>query len=138
MVEYVAPTRGDMEKLVGIELTQKWFDLCSLIDSRYEMERMWNSGGKRWTHEYKYRRGGKTLCALYAKEGCTGFMIILGGAERDKFEAKRDDYSQKVCTYYDEATTYHDGKWIMFPLDDASLFDEYMQLLEMKRKPNKK
>ncbi|MEY8433248.1 DUF3788 family protein [Lachnospiraceae bacterium 48-42] len=41
------------------------------------MERLWNTGGKKWTYEYKYRRGGKTLCSLYAKGGCVGSMIIF-------------------------------------------------------------
>ena len=29
---------------------------------------LWNKGGKAWAYEYKYRQGGKTLCALYARE----------------------------------------------------------------------
>ena len=43
-----------------------------------------NTGGKNWTYEYKYRRGGKTLCALYAREGCMGFMVIFGKEEKGK------------------------------------------------------
>ena len=62
-----------------------WNKLCALIDEKYEMERLWNKGGKAWTYEYKYRRGGKTLCALYARENCIGFMIIFGKDERAKF-----------------------------------------------------
>ncbi|WP_251213043.1 DUF3788 family protein [Adlercreutzia murintestinalis] len=55
---------------------------CERIDDQYEMDRTWGSGGKAWDLEYKYRRGGKTLCALYAKEGRFGFMVILGKDER--------------------------------------------------------
>jgi hypothetical protein len=57
------------------------------------MEQMWNHGGKKWTYEYKYRRGGKTLCALYAKEQTIGFMVILGKDERTKFESMREMFS---------------------------------------------
>ena len=33
----------------------------------------WNNGGRKWKYEYKYRRGRKTLCALYAKESCNSW-----------------------------------------------------------------
>ena len=77
------------------------------------MERIWNTGGKNWTYEYKYRRGGKTLCSLYAKWNCIGFMIIFGKDERTKFDDIRGTLSKSVCKRYDEATTYHDGKWVI-------------------------
>ena len=102
------------------------------------MERTWNSGGKAWVYEYKYRRGGKTLCALYARENCLGFMVILGRDERAKFESDRANYSEEVQRAYDEAATYHDGKWIMFEPHDVSLFGDFMKLLKIKRKPNRK
>ena len=65
------------------------------------MDSSWNKGGKAWKYEYKYRRGGKTLCALYAREHCVGFMIILGKAKRLKF-------------------------------------DDFIRLLRIKRRPNRK
>lgn len=94
--------------------------------------------GKAWTYEYKYRRGGKTLCALYARENCVGFMVILGKDERTKFEAGRNNYSELVQKIYDETKTYHDGKWLMFEPVDTSLFGDFMQILAIKRKPNRK
>ena len=99
---------------------------------------MWNTGGKNWIYEYKYRRGGKTLCSLYAKSNCVGFMIIFGKDERAKFEEIRDTLSDSVCSRYDEAKTYRDGKWVMFEPTDTSEFDDYIKLLAIKRKPNRK
>ena len=101
------------------------------------MERLWNKGGKAWTYEYKYRRGGKTLCALYAKEYTFGFMIILGKDERAKFETQRALFSREVQMKYDEATIFHDGKWIMFELKNTNLFSDMERLLQIKRKPNR-
>lgn len=132
------PSQEEMTSLIGETLFESWRSLCERIEEKYDMERQWNSGGKRWKYEYKYRRGGKTLCALYAKEDCFGFMVILGQAERETFERERQDYSPEVQRVYDESTTYHDGKWIMFLIKDQSLFDDMMQLLKIKRRPNKK
>jgi len=132
------PNEEEMTDLVGKSLYEIWTKLCDLIDENYDMDRLWNKGGKAWTYEYKYRRGGKTLCALYARENCIGFMIILGKDERLKFENERENYSEEVQRFYDETQTYHDGKWIMFEPVDTSLFDDFIKLLKVKRKPNRK
>ncbi len=133
-----APTNEEMIALIGKPLFEVWTQLCDLIESKYDFERNWNSGGKKWTYEYKYRRGGKSLCALYAKENVFGFMLIFGKDERAKFEANRNNYSLKVQKIYDESITYHDGKWMMFELTDTTLFSDMEKLLMIKRKPNKK
>jgi hypothetical protein len=132
------PTNEELIALIGRPLFDVWAQLCDLIESKYDFERIWNSGGKKWAYEYKYRRGGKSLCALYAKENVFGFMLIFGKDERAKFEKNRNNYSLKVQKIYDESTTYHDGKWMMFELTDTSLFMDMEKLLMIKRKPNKK
>ncbi len=132
------PSEEVMTALVGKSLYDVWSKLCALIDEKYDMDRLWNQGGKAWKYEYKYRRGGKTLCALYARENCVGFMVILGKEERLKFEAEKGNYSKEVQEVYDETQTYHDGKWMMFTPADTSLFDDFMKLLRIKRRPNRK
>ncbi len=134
----IIPNAEQMTSLVGESLYVIWNKLCALIDENYDMDCLWDKGGKAWTYEYKYRRGGKTLCALYARENCVGFMIILGKDERLKFEKDKENYSKEVQRIYDETQTYHDGKWMMFEPIDTSLFDDFIRLLRIKRKPNKK
>ena len=51
---------------------------------------------------------------------------------------KRDSYANEVQRIYNEAQTYHDGKWMMFEPRDTSLFDDFIRLLMIKRKPNRK
>lgn len=131
------PTPETLEALTGKELYDLWTSLHQLIEQKYNMEQMWNHGGKKWTYEYKYRRGEKTLCALYAKEQTIGFMVILGKDERTKFESMREMFSNAAQKIYDETTTFHDGKWLMFELKDTSLFNDIERLLSIKRKPNR-
>ena len=132
------PSQEELKALIGQSLYDVWNTLCALIDEKYDMDRLWDKGGKAWKYEYKYRRGGKTLCALYARENCVGFMVILGKDERSKFESNRANYSKEVQERYDQAQTYHDGKWIMFEPVDTSLFNDFIGLLRIKRKPNRK
>lgn len=133
-----APNAQEMTALVGESLYHVWNQLNALIEKYYDMDRAWNPGGKAWTYEYKYRRGGKTLCALYARENCVGFMVILGRNERLKFEADRDHYTKETQRVYDESLTYHDGKWLMFQPTDTQLFSDFIRLLQIKKKPNRK
>lgn len=132
------PTAEELTNLVGKSLYEIWDSLIALIDENYDMERLWNSGGKVWKYEYKYRRGGKTLCSLYARENRIGFMVIFGKDERAKFEADKADYLEETRAVYAQAQTYHDGKWMMFEPKDTSMFNDFLKLLSIKRKPNKK
>ena len=129
------PTDQEMQLLIGTKKYSAWKGICAVIDSIYDMDYQWNDGGKKWKYEYKYRRGGKTLCALYAKQDCLGLMIIFGKEERDKVDVIRDSLSSRTLEVFDSAKTYHDGKWVMFdetlPLADMKL------LLNIKRRPNK-
>lgn len=127
-----------ISRLLGPSLYAAWCSLCDAIDARYDMEHLWNSGGKAWDFEYKFRRGGKTLCSLYARENRMGFLIIFGREERAKFEAGRNNYSDYIQAVYDGAKTYHDGKWVLFEPADNSLTGEFLRLLSVKRKPNRK
>ena len=65
-------------------------------------------------------------------------MIILGKDEQLKFDTDRNNYSKEVQKVYDETKTYHDGKWLMFEPTDIALFDDFVKLLGIKRKPNRK
>ncbi|OPD23733.1 hypothetical protein AL710_06135 [Clostridium botulinum] len=132
------PTSEDLITLIGKPLFEVCTVLCDMIEEKYDMEHLWNNGGKVWEYEYKYCRGRKTLCALYAKENCFGFMVILGKDERVKFETNKQNYSFEVQKVYNEAKTYHDGKWMMFELIDTYLFSDMEKLLFIKRRPNKK
>lgn len=90
----------------------------ALMDDKYDMEHLWNQGGKVWKYEYKYRRGGKTFCALCAKGNCIDFMIILDKDERLKFGADKENYSKYIQEFYNNAQT--------------SLFNDFIELLSIK------
>lgn len=39
------PTQSTMTELLGQPLFAVWQELCSAIDEKYDMERLWNTGG---------------------------------------------------------------------------------------------
>ena len=40
------PSQSTMTELLGQSLLEVWQGLCLAIDEKYEMERLWNTGGK--------------------------------------------------------------------------------------------
>lgn len=129
------PTRAALYALMGEEKLSAWERMARTVDSLYDMETLWSDGGQRWAVEYKYRRGGKTLCCLYAKAGGFGLMLIFGLEERARVDAIRHALSAGTVRAYDEAQTYHDGKWVMF--DETLPNEDLIRLLAVKRKPNR-
>ena len=80
------PSEKEIISLVGKPLYNIWLSLTESIDAKYEMERLWNSGGKMWKYEYKYRRGGKTLCKRRGLNLRQAEMVIQ--KKRKKFMTK--------------------------------------------------
>lgn len=80
----------------------------------------------------------KPFAVCMQEKNCIGFMVILGKNERNKFESIRKEFAGSICKQYDEAQTYSDGKWIMFTPTNMDDFEEYLKLLALKRKPDKK
>ncbi|MDR2530648.1 MAG: DUF3788 domain-containing protein [Oscillospiraceae bacterium] len=120
-----------------------WTRLLELIRTHYEMDELWTEGkatGKlaNYRNEMKFRRGGKTLVTLYLREGFFTVCVILGKAEREKFDLERGAFSDYIRIVYDQTHTYHDGKWLGIEVRDETYIDDIMRLLLIKRKPNRK
>ena len=67
----------------------------------------------------------------------SGVETISYGNQCDRLK-KSEVKENEVQKIYDETKTYHDGKWLMFEPTDTALFDDFVKLLGIKRKPNKK
>ena len=117
--------------------------LIGYIRFNYVMDEIWTPGtntGKlsAYQNELKFRRGGKTLVTLYARDGFFKVVLILGKDERVKFEERKSEFSDAIRKIYDDTHTYHDGKWLGIDVFDNTLIDDIIRLLRMKRKPNRK
>ncbi len=115
-----------------------WNTLTDAIDSLYDVDKLWNKGFGDWEIEYKYRRGGKTLCTFYAKENVANLLIIYGKSEREKIEEMIPSLSKPLQDIYEKTETFHDGKWLWIPIDDKMKVEEMIAMLSIKRKPNRK
>ena len=130
---------AEVKALLG-SASPAWEKLTGHIRFHYSMDEVWDAGKPTHKHHSNlyFRRGGKTLITLCVREGYFIACIVLGKDERAKFEEQREFFSESVRKEYDDAKLYHDGKWLGFDVRDDSLVDGIIQLLPIKRKPNRK
>lgn len=130
--------RERLKEILPKETLLLWDELTEAVDLLYDMDRLWNKGFGDWEIEYKYRRGGKTLCTFYAKENIANLLITYGKVEREKFEEIKMSISRSLQDIYERTETLHDGKWLWIPLDDKIKVEDIIAMLKIKRRPNLK
>lgn len=132
------PSEEELQQIMGKEKFKAWTEINSFIEKNYNVESMWDKGGKTGIYELKYRRGGKTLCALYPRELGLKILVIFGKVEREKFENSRQEFTQYISDFYDNTHQYHDGKWLYLDYNRDLLVDDIKKLILIKKKPNRK
>lgn len=132
------PTVEELNYIMGENIFKTWCIINNFIEKNYNMEVLWNSGGKTGVYELKYRKGGKTFCALYPREQGMRILIIFGKTERDKFESSREEFSGYINNFYDNTHQYHDGKWLYLDIENNEVASDIEKLLLIKKKPNRK
>jgi len=133
-----APSPDVLMSHMGSNAIMAWNKICDFMDQNYDMEPLWDYGGKYGKYVLRFKKGGKTICTLYVRDNQFGCWMILGQNERDKFERSRDDFTYEIQSIYDTTTVYHDGKWIMLELSDDHLVDDIEKMIIIKKRPNKK
>ncbi len=86
----------------------------------------------------KFRQGKKTIVSINIHEDYYDFQIILGKAERKKFEAIKHEFPLEIQELYNNEPTLHDGKWLLIRVDDLRTLDIVKKLILIKKNPNRK
>ncbi len=137
MLEKV-PTEEELNQLMEEYVFKTWCSINNFIKDNYDMDMLWDNGGKTGVFELKYRKSGKTFCALYPREKGMKVLIILGKNEREKFKTSRKDFSEYINNFYDNTRQYHDGKWLYLDAINNTVIADIERLLFIKKKPNRK
>lgn len=92
----------------------------------------WIYGGHKHGWSLRYKRS-KAFCTLLPEYHAFSVVIVLGGAEREKVEARRDGFGPRLMALYDAAETFHDGKWLRIGISSAEDLGDAKALLDLKR-----
>jgi hypothetical protein len=121
---------------VGPGAFKHWAELRHWIEAYYPGVFVpdWLYGGKNrgWSLRYKKSRA---LCTFVPEYRLFSVVVVLGTAEREKFEARRYGWRRQMVKLYDEARTYPDGKWLNVTVSSADDRHDVTELLSMKRPP---
>jgi hypothetical protein len=132
------PDDSTIRDWIGPEAFEHWMHLQRWIQASYPgvFEPDWLYGGKKrgWSLRYKKIRAFCTLMPTYR---LLSVMVVLGRAEREKFEERRYFWRPQLLELYDGAPTYPDGKWLTVPVSNEDDRQELMELVSMKRPPLK-
>lgn len=134
----IIPTEEELKKLMRDYMFRVWKSINDFIIKNYNMDLLWDDGGKTGVYELKYRKSGKTFSALYPRDNALRILIIFGKKEREKFEESRADYSDYTVDLYDNTHQYHDGKWLYIDIPDETIIEDIERLLLIKKRPNRK
>lgn len=92
----------------------------------------WIYGGKKHGWSLRYKKS-KAFCTFLPEYRAFAAVVVLGGAEREKAEARRNQLSPRLMALYDAAETYHDGKWLKIGISTADELTDVTELLALKR-----
>jgi hypothetical protein len=130
------PDERVVRQWIGPKAFAHWTQLQAWIEAFYPgvFSPDWLYGGKKrgWSLRYKKTRAFCTLLPEYRR---LSVLVVLGGAERDKFEERRYGSRQPLVKRYDEAPSYPDGKWLTIAISSAADRHDVTELLTMKRPP---
>jgi hypothetical protein len=115
---------------LGPDAFGHWAGLRNWIDEVYPgvFAPDWIFGGKNRGWSLRYKKV-KAFCTLVPGYRLFSVVVVMGGAEREKFEERRYAWRAPVIKLYDEAKTFIDGKWLTLTisspeqLHDVTAFD---------------
>ena len=130
------PDDRAVREWIGPEAFGHWTELRTWIDEFYTgvFAPDWLYGGKNrgWSLRYKRTKAFTTLLPEYRRLSA---VVVMGGAEREKFEERRYVWRPQLVKLYDDAKTYIDGKWLTLAISSADDLHDVTDLLTMKRPP---
>jgi hypothetical protein len=128
------PDERTIRDWMGPEAFEHWVELRSWIEASYPgvFAPDWLYGGKKRGWSLRYRKT-KALCTLLPAYRLLSVLVVLGRAERERFEMRRYFWSPRLVKLYDEARAYPDGKWLTVPISSADDRHEVTELMRMKR-----
>jgi hypothetical protein len=132
----VNPDDNTIRDWIGRDSFKHWVDLQGWIEEFYPgvFAPEWLYGGKKrgWSLRYKKTRAFCTFLPEYRRFSA---VVVLGRAERDKFEERRYVWHLRLVQLYDEAQTFPDGKFLTVPISSTDDLHDVIELLTMKRPP---
>jgi hypothetical protein len=130
------PDDSAVHDWIGPEAFEHWVELRNWIEEFYPgvFAPDWLYGGNNRGWSLRYKKT-KAFCTFLPEYRLFSAVVVLGRAEREKFEERRYVWRSQLVKLYDDAKTYIDGKWLTVAISSADDLNDVTELLTMKRPP---
>lgn len=128
------PNDETVHHWMGSAAFNYWIELRDWVEKFYPgvFTPDWIYGGKKHGWSLRYKKS-KSFCTFLPEYRLFSVVVVLGAAERERFEAQRSKWRTGLLKTYDDAETYHDGKWLKLSITSADELNDVTELLSMKR-----
>lgn len=101
----------------------------SIEFSKCSLDKGWN---------IKFKKGSKSLCVLYVRQGWFTAMVTLGAKQVAELETMLPTFSAPFRKLYEKTPLFNGGKWLSVDVKKDKQLEEVQRLILMKAKPVKK
>jgi AraC family transcriptional regulator len=115
-------------------------DLCSHMEAEYQSKPMleYSRCSMQFGWNVKYKKAGRTLCALYPMEGYYIALVVIGDRERFETESMLPFFTTYTQQLWLETKTGMGQKWLMIHVTDHMILEDVKQLIAIRRNKKKK
>lgn len=135
--QQMKPSLSDIEAWVNNPLLEElmtWMGEAYGVEPSVEFSKC--SLDKGWN--IKYKKGSKSLCVLYVRQGWFTAMVTLGAKQVAELEPLLSTFSASFRKLYEKTPLFNGGKWLSVDVKKDKQLEEVQRLILMKAKPVKK
>ena len=131
------PGRAQLDAFIG---SPAWAGLCDYLEGecgvQAHMEHSRCPGAPGWN--LKFRKGGRSLCTVYPREGYMTCLVSLGAEVATEAELIANSGTEYVRELYRQARPLNGSRWLMIDVKDKAILSDTIRLIRLRQKPSKK
>jgi hypothetical protein len=129
------PTEKAIEAALGAKALKVWRAVTGYLDEAYGVEPDLGFTGGTYGWRFRYRKGGRTIGALYPEKGSFTVLVVLNQKELGELDPQFARLSELLQKVIEGATQYNEGKWCWMRMPGTATLDELKRLFALKRTP---
>lgn len=128
----IKPSLEDMNHYIHNPLFKKLcHDIENLTSVRYQIDFSACSWEPGWN--LKIKKGSRTLCTIYPREGYFCTMVVVGEKEKEAVENYLTQASPMTREIYHGTKEGNGQRWLMIDLEDQNqVYQDVLKLIEMR------
>lgn len=127
------PTMMEIEEYIGNNVFNQIFNFIqSEYKALYKIEYSKDVWLKGWN--IKLRKAGKSLCAIYPKQGYITVLVVIGAKEQDEFDKLFPTLSKEIQEIYNTTKEGNSQRWLMIDIKNSDcVYDDVLKLIKIRR-----